>query len=511
MNTNFFRPVFRLTVALVTVLALGAFLAACPVNSDDDKDSVSKTTPDQTVFVGNFEGVEFINDFRARFPKRANEVTSATKIVVLDGSYSTSGSAIPAITTAYNEGAAIVLVKPSSSQQAALTAAIQHKSALYQTGEEPIDMYAFNKFDEHHILMTELLLGYPADDTVTTITVDYDNAGAITGTTENTETKTNIHQEQNPIVNWAAFLDAMVEWLDAHNNGEALRASRAAADDVANLMNAQKFTITASGACGYTLANTNIGCNTIAVTDQYYVWAIYDKTNHEDYYIVREDISIPSGSLGYRENYDSGNHYRNTGFYLNTFRSNHIPQSPTGTALSLNSGVFLVSSSPATANNSQTVTTGTSFSLSGSLGFNGLAGTGSAGGSVSYSNSVSQTITDFGLTNNAYSNGTANTDWSYHIQNEPEVSAPPWNHSRTPRVGKAPDIAKSTATFTNEWVWRIPTAAGSTDSYKMQVQGSSWYAFTWAHSDAPWSCEYGAAESGANFDQTFILTPPPRD
>ena len=509
MNNN----LFRLSSALAIVLALGVVLNSCPANTDDDTAGTPGTTSDQTVFIGSFADVEFIGDFRARFSNQANEVTSAAKIVVLDGTYATNGSAIQAITGAYNAGAAIVLVRPSASQQAALMAVIQHKSVLHQAGNNtPIDMYAFNKFDEHHVLMTQLIPDSREDDTVTRLTRDENDPENIT---ETTEAFTGSHQVGAPVVNWASFLDAIVQWLDTHNNGSRSTAAlqnRAATGDVAAIVNSQRLTITAPGACEYTLENTTIGCNTIAVSIQYYVWAIYNKDTQKDYYIVSEDITIPSAGLGYRENYDSGDHYRNTGFYLNNFATNHIPQSPNGTALARDSQVFLLKQSPETTNGSQTVTTGTSWSMSGSLGFNGLGGTGSGSGSVSYSTSTSRTITDFGVRNNSLTTpGTANALWEYHLQNAPEVSAPPLLHSRTPKVGPAPNLARSTATFSNEWIWEIPTETDSTDSYRMQVQGISWYAYTWAHSNRAWSCVYGAAESGANFKQTFILTPPPRN
>ena len=495
--------------AVIAIAAMVTF-TGCPTDGGDDG-GAAVTTGYQTAFVGSFAGVEFLNNFKARFSNQVSTVTRETKIVVLDSAYPPNGSAMPAITDAYNAGAVIVLVRPNASQQAALTDVIEHKPMLHQTGDNsPIDMYAFNKFNEHHVLMTKMILDNRSSSTVTRLTGNENNPEDIT---ETTESFTGTHQVSDPIVDWEAFLDAIVGWIHTRNDGRSVvNSPRAAADDVRDITNAQRWTITASGACGYKLANTNIGCNTIAVSIQYYIWAIYDRTSQKDYYIVKEDISIPSFGLGYRENYDSGDHYRNTGFYLNTFVTNHIPQSPNGTALVRDRQVFLLSQSPQTTNEGDTVTTGTSWSLGGSLGFNGVGGTGSVNGSVSYSSSVSQSIKDFVVYNKSLTTpGTANALWEYHCKNVPAVSAPPWNHNRTPKVGPAPDLARYTATFSNEWIWEIPAAAGSTDSYKMQVQGVSWYAYTWAHSDHILSCLYGAAESGANFDQTLILTAPPRN
>jgi hypothetical protein len=515
---------------LTAALAFGLVLTGCPTDSDDDDGGQVRTTSERAAFLGNFGAGTFRADFKARFTNQSSTIDGNTEVVVIAGEYPLNGAEADAVGTAYQAGAVIILIEPTGTQQAALTSAIEHRTALaHNTGDVVLcDMYAFNKFDQHHVLNTSMTFSDEIPQQITNVRVDPDTQELVTEEiTEGVPSPSRV----KPAKDWDAFFGVMIEWVEAHNNGtpnatmssigsRAITDNSATDDAVLSAQNAQKFAFSIAGAAGLTLKNTSIACKSTVVTVQYYVWAVYDQNAQEDYYIVREDVTIPSGNLGYVADApaDDGGYTKNTGFYLYEFYSNHVPQNPDGQQLALNTEVYSVSTSPATANGVQTVTTGTTWGMSGSLGFSGLGGTGSLGASLSYSSSTSRTISDFSVTNEygqvsglMNDSDTANTRWTYRIANMPAFTGPSFWYPETVDVGEAPSLAKSTANFTNEWIWRIPTTANSGKSYQMRVRSHSYYAYSYNQATAPWQYTDGWQASGLVIDQPFALTPPPRN
>jgi hypothetical protein len=282
-------------------------------------------------------------------------------------------------------------------------------------------------------------------------------------------------------------------------------------------MHAQKvaITFTVSSPGQFLVDGIDIQPASMLVTDQYYIWAVYDKDAHEDYYIVQEDITLPNENLGYVENYAAGGTLRYTGWYLQSYDSNHIPKDRGGTSLALDSGAYLERSSPETSNNSETVTTGMSWGLSGNLGFNGLAGTGGIGANVSFTNSTSVTIPDFKAynqceTNTAYSTDAANTKWEYSNQRELGHSIPAGTDRTIYVKGSAPDLATRTADFHNMWVWRMPVPNMAIDCFQMEVVNNVLIGANVAYSPKAWQYDYGQEVILGMHTGTILMMPPLR-
>jgi hypothetical protein len=509
-----------LTAAVVLVLGVGGCGGA---GAGSDGGYAPVKSSDRAVFLGDFAGNKFIGDFKARFTNRSAEVDGSTKVIVLDGSYPSNDEVIPAIVTAYQAGAVIVLVRPSQKQQMASTDAIEHKTALHHVSENAsvCDMYAFNKFDDHHIFSMEGNYSMSGKVTQGGETVEYDpDTGEEISTTPNVPADY-VPVAVEPVVDTAPFFDIIVAWIDAQNNNEkgdgargaAFRrdASRAAADDVSAMINAQQVVYTYLGASRYA-TNSGRACKSIPVSDIYLIWAVYDKINHADYYVVQEDVTIPNSGLGYIVN-ESKDRYKDTAFYLHSFNVNHFPLSPNGAALPLNTGAILMKHAPETANNATTVSSGFSWTLGGSLGFSGMGGTGGVSASMTHTDSESRTITDFVETNLCLDALTqANAKWDYSINHDklPKKDKPAWNHANTVNIEGAPALATGTAQFHNVWVWEILNTGTGTDAYKMRTEGQTTYGNSWAHADGTWAYSWCDAEDGPTYNNTVNLTPPPR-
>jgi hypothetical protein len=303
----------------------------------------------------------------------------------------------------------------------------------------------------------------------------------------------------------------MVGWIDAHNNGQkgGNYGARAAADDIADLMNAQQVVYTYSTASNQK-RHDGVACNTIAVTDLYHIWAVYDKTNHNDYYIVQEDVTFPSAGLGYTANHhDNGgdDHYNDTAFYMWGFQSDHVALGKNSE--NIDGRLVLEKNTPESANGTSTVTSGFTWGVNGSFGFNGMGGTGSVGGSVSYTDSTTKTITDFYVQN--LTDGKS-AKWYYSISSDkvPPKSDGGFWHSRTVNVGDAPVLARTSAQFHNAWLWEITGTSGN-DVYKMKTEAQPRIGNSWIHSTDDWEWKSSDVSYWSTFTNTINLTPPPRN
>jgi hypothetical protein len=109
-------------------------------------------------------------------------------------------------------------------------------------------------------------------------------------------------------------------------------------------------------------------------------------------------------------------------------------------------------------------------------------------------------------------NNTANARWNYNLQNYPHASVGSFWHDYPVTLTNAPTIATNTATFHNNWIWKIPTNRTSTANYQMITYMNA--NFAW---QSAWSITWGRLRtegpiaSGSILNKTITLTPPPRN
>ncbi|MEG1799054.1 MAG: BACON domain-containing protein [Synergistaceae bacterium] len=114
--------------------------------------------------------------------------------------------------------------------------------------------------------------------------------------------------------------------------------------------------------------------------------------------------------------------------------------------------VPIVKQSPPNANNSSSVTSGFSWSASGSVGFAGMGATGSLSSGISFSSSQTFTIDDCTVHNNCGAGRADMAQWGYEFAN-PATGTP---HFYWSELRDAPMLSRANFQPVNQWIWVVP-------------------------------------------------------
>ncbi|MDR3354282.1 MAG: hypothetical protein LBO21_04535, partial [Synergistaceae bacterium] len=204
---------------------------------------------------------------------------------------------------------------------------------------------------------------------------------------------------------YKAMLDHFIEWINnvgPKNMESRLRNAKAAArkadttDDVLALVKAQTVTFNNSLPAPWDRGGFK---PTSLYTDTYFIYAIYDGNAKYDYYIFDQECDVISGNMykGLWTNDDWGSYTHIMAFYLYDYYTDHYLQDSAGAFLN-NARQSILKTSPTTTTGSSTYTTSSSWTIGGSLGFNGDSPTGSVSGSMTYSQSHTPSIPDITVT-----------------------------------------------------------------------------------------------------------------
>lgn len=177
-----------------------------------------------------------------------------------------------------------------------------------------------------------------------------------------------------------------------------------------------------------------------------------------DYYIVTLTTTVQSKGM-YSGNFTKkhgGVRARICGYYLKNLSIDASITDPKGKAAD---GTFFQSvPTPATTQGATSYTTSSGFNFSGGISY-GTNITNSKFG-YTHSSTESRTISDCEIINN-HDNDVAK--FQYKINNLP-------SYNTHIRINTPPDIAVSTATFYNQWIWAVPTKDNDESTeYKLKI------------------------------------------
>jgi hypothetical protein len=265
-----------------------------------------------------------------------------------------------------------------------------------------------------------------------------------------------------------------------------------AAGDVSDLVKAQSVTINKETSTIVRINNSNIKGGDLPkaiYANTYFIYAIYDKDNDVDYYIVEQEAHVQSGNvyMGDWEDYSShAARTLNSAYYLFDYYTDHYLMS--GSTYLDESKIDILQISPLTTTVSSSLTTGFSRSFSGNLGFNGTGATGGISGTISYSNSRTTTIPDVrvvyqgGLLAPFATGANNNARWTY----QPAlVSVTDRSNMFQPisySISSPPAISVNTAIFYNSWLWRVHSP-GSNTKFTMRCVALPRFAYTQYQND----------------------------
>jgi hypothetical protein len=143
------------------------------------------------------------------------------------------------------------------------------------------------------------------------------------------------------------------------------------------------------------------------------------------------------------------------------------------------------------------------------VGFNGLAGTGSVSGGVSWSETWRTSIPDLSIVNNSLSAGD-NAEWEYVVA-WPHVHSDYLNtNNRRMAIDDVPTIGTTTISVNNTWIWTVNNPKSYTGNIKVYSQIWPRYGYTQARQSWIGQEYSNSYASGIFYGSTFDLTPPNR-
>ncbi|MDR1049286.1 MAG: hypothetical protein LBL51_05975 [Synergistaceae bacterium] len=503
---------FKLWMFLFVAAAFMVSAGGCGGGNDGAGKPDPETTTDKlAALVGTVPDIPFVKAFEARLLNKTDAgggsaVDTNAQILVLHNSNVDSLTAAQkkSLQAAYEREAAIVLIEPTYSQLNGLAGNVGHTlAAAEDKGDDLIsDIYAFTLTKNPN--GTEDIHTY-----VLNVRVD---------------------GKELTDAEYGAMLKHFMEWLDrggAQFSADKTPAGASRASDANNalqdIINKQSITFsnTISGINarlgGAMVWSFNPSTNFV---NTYYVYALYSFDQGADYYIIDQEAMVVNGPMYYGGIYTNDNKHW-MGFYFYDYKTDHYLRTAANGNL-LQGPSILTQPQPTTSVGSSSTQTSQSFTIGGSIGFNGTGGTGSVSGSSTYTSSRTTSASDLQIGNESLESdiGTTNTTnarWTYKLS---DSSAPqpvnnwtifyPHDSTITPNP---PVIATSTGIFYNSWIWKIPDPEQHSGNFKVYCRYTPRHAYCYAYAywySSTWDAVGNFAGTGPLYEQNFTMTPPPR-
>jgi hypothetical protein len=480
--------------------------------------------PDKPVkFVGVPEKIDFLPDGWQEQVIGGVEGGGNLKVFFLQNT-SVLDAVDAGVKSAYDQGAAIVLIEPTDESLSQLAAATGHSPAVPVSGggkDNPAVFYAFllNSSGEHTYVLTGSARRAEETPPTPDVTTDPDAENESEVSREKLALAPAQAEDEEPPTLSQEGLDHFIAWLKnggpERNKNAAQTGSRvnAAGDNIQDIVKAQTVTFNNTT---YSSWNIDGFRPSTTFTNTYFIYAVYSFDQNYDYYIIDQESMLVNAPM-YKGRFDEPdqNQGHNMAFYLYNYYTDHYLQASNGDYLTTGNS-NLIQPQPTTGVGSSSYTTSQSYNIGGSLGFSGMGGTGSISGGATYTSSRTTNVSDIQINNQAMtpavSNSTSNARWTYQVQNLPHPQNDytifyPHESEITP---DPPAIAVNTAIFYNSWIWRVPNPSQYSGNFKIYCRYQPNYAY--CYSRASWPNYYWTdnANSGYLAEQTITVTPPPR-
>jgi hypothetical protein len=238
------------------------------------------------------------------------------------------------------------------------------------------------------------------------------------------------------------------------------------------------------------------------IQTMYYVYGVYSFDQNKDYYIMEQEITIPSSNLWsdkVREKKYNKHNYKSKDFYLSWLRTENRL---TKNGNYLNDAIAVSQYSPETVNGQITYTAGISGNIGGTIGYMGGA-TATVDGGISYSISKTWTVQDINVKNYVLSDIAAkDASWEWTTMKVAKQNF--WLTD----IEDPADLATTTAKFSTTWLW-IVDKPGKTDEYKINMKVRPKYTSFSLYVE--WLVGHATYRNWTStFNHNFILTPPNR-
>ncbi len=415
-------------------------------------------------------------------PYLREALNSLGGVVLLSGSEGLNAN-LPQLRASFDQGQAIALVSADTGDVNVLLNALSIDVASPKTQDErEFDLFAVRKKNgKHHFFVTlhheEDTPGSATKRTITIIGPE-DNPTSVDVTEEPVKKNSGLDNDtihRGRVRNFVAW-NRELKTAAAETK---VKTAGSTSSELQDLAEAYVWDIDASYQ-GQTF------------TIRYTLYSCHSFTNNMDYYFVTQSAQLnPSvlwkwiehGHVSYPNIYlpEQEGHMRR---YL--FKNYWISDADPGTAP-------LDKTSPENANNVSTVTSGMSWSMSGTFGFNAVQGpNGSMSTGMTFNSSQSFSVSDCTVNNKCGSEYKHTAEWEYDFAN-PSNGSTEFYYTK---LNDAPLLSRSNFQPVNQWVWTVPrTFSEAVDSFKSE--------FTWTngHSEGQLNCAWIKVDDAKHTDK----------
>lgn len=479
---------------MALLMAMGFALTACSdkdefpedENPDDEQaelveipteDKMTETCKVPVVVIGSgFSDVAEAVVRRIENPQ--TELSENAKVIFFKGEdiYSFSDADFRTIGKAYDKGAILAIDQPKEKHilDLALKIAMPEFEEGFSGEEHDVpfaDFIAYNTPRNKQYILHDIF----DDDPVTvehskTETSGEAENGSITKEESEPVRESRVHEEFTLAPYTAGlYADEICKWfnrLDEAAPGGALAAFQASrGNSLDQLTEAQEVTKTYSFVPyvpdDAPATKQDVANHCVPITVNYFIYCAYSYSRDTDYYMIDQEISICSSPI-WR---GTGNDEK--GIVLTEVKFDASLLDGNGKSISRNNGCTILQHSPNTTTGSQTITTTSSFSLSGNVGLTPSGPSMTVGGGISWGVNHASTLPDVSVINNSMDNSEQNNaKWTYSVQ---------YNDAYFPGIfkkasfGSTPEVAKSTFHTYNSWIWQVDRPESHKPDFSLRV------------------------------------------
>ncbi len=480
-------------VAALLPLVLGG----CGGGGDETAKGDRISTDRLVAMLGDMPDLDFMPALESRLTnKTEGEITGDTEVVILHDRYidALSDAQKAGLKRVYESGGIVVLIEPTYDELREAAGIVGHElAAAEDEGPEHFcDLYAFNG-DWHTYVM-----GHTHGD----------HAASLDCTSEG--------------AHYEALMDDLIAWVDQGGPEEKTALSNrgdVASVDITTLVKRQTVTHILT-------VNHSMMSRHPTVKNIYGVYALYDFDHDFDYYFVDRETNINSDLAYISDKWEDAKykHHFYFGYWLYSYDTNAqlegAIQAGQYRAIGLD-GCTILQPVPETDIGSQGYTFSQGYSVSGTVGFSGLSGSGSISGGASYSVSHTMDVADLQTYLRAGEDfagqftGVGNAAWRYQVQNLPKFHRPLPSYTYPSHgylASAPPAIARTTAVFYNNWIWRVPNPKAYEGSFQVTSTYNPLYTLNHIYRDWPnIEVEENIFHCGSSATASFLLKPPPRE
>jgi hypothetical protein len=458
-------------VLLVGLVTMGGCIDPDSLIDDDDDSALQPETYTEKVYlIGTLSGEmeDELHDY-ITFVAYDGSSTDAPIVIAESSIGQLTNAQITGLNAAFDAHMPIVLVDVDADQIVALRALLGDANFHFTlpTNEEYAEIYAVDKEEDESIWQW---VSYPP--------IDEDAEG---------DDDTDSRQDTR-----AAYF---LKWLTLNDIRMASVEAQESLENAKSVSGASDSELTSLAAAFVSQENFSRYGNNYQVT--HYVYGCHSIDTGYDWFYIQQQCIFYSG--GAMQPMKTSYNQEGKGYYMDKIEVDSWMEGYDNNT----STVGMMQSSPSTANNVSTVTSGVSWNIGGEIGVSKEGASGKISGGVTISNSTTINISDCTVINKSNDRGN-NAHWTYNFKRCDSVS-----YFLYAGLTNPPDLATATFQPLNQWIWRMNSTMRN-NNVPMHVKLDITLCWTWGTIDFYWKTHADHyPTSGGTWEYDVYIPYPP--